>query len=345
MKTQKTPRSYGFHLPSLAALFLVAGFLLTGCSLLNASDGDAAAPDDPVEDPADGMARAECAVDPAAVTFFDALPAETQRQIETARAAAEAFATPEAAAEAGFRPRLGTTPTMGEHWSNPRAGRGGFDPASPNGLMFAPIGGEQQLVGVFYTQRHAEGEPLPEGFHGAYDPWHTHEMQRGPGGQIAMVHLWLVPALEGPFTDHNPYLPYLMAGLPLPPAEQFAEPEQAVRLRKLALALGEAHVPFPNVHLAEERRPALREMLDPHREAIRALVPDLETAMRAEQWSTVNALADRAIAEWEALRVAFTEAVPERMAERYLGASARTMGCVSHHGGGHGSDHNGDHGG
>jgi hypothetical protein len=283
------------------------------------------------------MPMASCTVDPAAVPRVEDLPAETQREIAAARAAVADLATTEAAAAAGYRLFLGTAPTMGQHWVNRSVSRAGtFDPEKPSILMFAPVDGEDHLVGVSYTLRQRAGDPLPKGFTGDADVWHTHDLPRGDG-HIAMVHLWFEPALEGPFTDHNPYLPYLMAGLPLPPAEGFAEAEQAERLRGLALALGEAYAPFPVIERVEERDADLRAALEPHREAIRALVPALEAAYERGDAPAYAAFADEAIGRWLELRETFLASVPERVGQAYLTFSNRTTGCGDHHG--HAGDH------
>lgn len=314
---------------------LLLVFSLGGCDAFSATD---LAPDEDSAPP-ENLPMATCLIDPDAIASEHELPAETRAQIESARAAVAPLSTVEAAEAAGYRLFAGTTPTMGQHWVNPRISAARvFDPERPSILMFAPVGGEERLVGVSYSLRQEEGDPLPEGFHGDYDVWHTHETQRGDG-HVAMVHLWFAPALEGPFTDHNPYLAFEMAGLPTPPADRFAAPEGAERMRHLALALGEAHVPFPNIEVAQERMPALAQALDPYRAEIRALVPALGAAQDRDDWSAYADLADEAIAHWADLREAFVGAVPERAAEGYLGASARAAGC-----GGHGDGHDGDHG-
>jgi hypothetical protein len=281
------------------------------------------------------LPAADCTVDPAHVPTLADLPAETQAQIASARAAAAPLATTEAARAAGYRPFAGTTPTMGQHWVSPRISRAGvFDPERPSILLFAPVDGESRLVGVSYSLRQQGRDPLPEGFDGDADVWHTHATPRGDG-HVAMVHLWFDPALNGPFTDHNPFLGYRMAGLAPPPAERFATPEGATRMRHLALALGEAAVPFTLIERAEARAPALRDVLQPYRDEILALVPALRGARDAGDWTAYDALADEAIGHWAALRADFADAAPDRLVDVYLDASSRTTGCNGHLGGAH----------
>ena len=83
-------------------------------------------------------------------------------QVAAARKAAADLDTPEKARAAGYRPRFGDVPLQGEHWTNPLLVlKGQFDIDHPPMLMFAPVGGEQKLLGVAYAYSVKTGDPLP----------------------------------------------------------------------------------------------------------------------------------------------------------------------------------------
>lgn len=132
---------------------------------------------------------------------------------------------------------------MGEHWYLPDAVRQPLDLARPSTLQYATIDGRKVLVGVAYTYYRHPGEPLPEGFAGADDVWHTHDVTRlaraataerpllraivdrrirrgrvgGGDGRtlLTMVHAWVwSDNPDGMFAGSHRGLPYLRAGLP-----------------------------------------------------------------------------------------------------------------------------------
>ena len=111
-------------------------------------------------------------------------------------------------------------------------------------LQYISVGDRRVLVGVTYGHWQLPGAPMPEGFAGNEDRWHTHDMEslvrrfseresglirwvvdrsldagkwRGPAGrtELAMLHVWLWSENpEGLFANYNPSLPYIRAGLP-----------------------------------------------------------------------------------------------------------------------------------
>ncbi|WP_420127764.1 hypothetical protein [Longimicrobium sp.] len=134
-------------------------------------------------------------------------------------------------------------PLVGEHWYLPEAVRRPLDLARPSTLQYATIDGRKVLVGVAYTYYRRPGEPVPEGFAGAGDVWHTHDVTRlaraataerpllraivdrrirrgrvgGGDGRtlLTMVHAWVWSENpDGMFAGSHRGLPYLRAGLP-----------------------------------------------------------------------------------------------------------------------------------
>ena len=168
-------------------------------------------------------------------------------QIESARAAAAPYGDFAAAKRAGWKPFGDAAPLMGRHYFHP--GNPDYlpgeavDPGRPSNLLYAKIGGRQVLVGLAFNWRLGAGDALPEGFTGARDVFHVHDVARfvaavtedrpllraaarlfvapqfdGDDGvrrdRLAMVHVWTIPNPDGPFASHNRALPFLRLGLP-----------------------------------------------------------------------------------------------------------------------------------
>jgi hypothetical protein len=151
-------------------------------------------------------------------------------QIAEARRVAAQLDTPEKARAAGYRPRFGDVPLQGEHFSNPQLVLAGtFDLEHPPILMFAPIGGEQKLIGVAYAYEVRQDEPVPDAFDGAAI-WHEHPALSLPGKRLVMTHVWFVDSPNGPFAHDNPTLAFLERGIGYPPAGWL----DAATVRKLA---------------------------------------------------------------------------------------------------------------
>ncbi len=170
------------------------------------------------------------------------------REVEAVRAATARYRDHRSAEADGFR-RFGREGAlMGEHWYHPERVRRPLDLARPSTLQYATLGGERVLVGVAYTVYQRPGEPLPEGFAGDADRWHTHDVVRiarvltedrpvlrwvserrirggraGAGDgrtRLAMVHAWVWrDNPRGLFAQEHTALPYLRAGLPASFAE------------------------------------------------------------------------------------------------------------------------------
>jgi len=242
------------------------------------------------------------------------------------------------------------TPFQGQHWLHRwRVFNGSEDLDDPSFVMYLPVGGRWVVAGLAYSERVDDGTPVPDRLGGAKAAWHLHqpcavvpgegaaladgeEDCRARGGvprppAIAMVHAWTVPNPEGPFAHDNVALPYWVTGLEQPTAADLATRSRARRVRALGLALGESYgaiMPYARLVEAVATMPGLGDSLAVHRGAIAALVPQLRTA----SGRGFDALAARAIREWEALRRLYTAAAPspeiraqlERQHERALGA-------------------------
>ena len=183
----------------------------------------------------------------AAALLLPAAAPASDAQIEAARAAAAPYGELAAAKRAGWRPFGDAAPLMGRHYfhpSNPDYLPGeAVDPARPSNLLYAELGGRQVLVGLAFNWRLGAGDGLPEGFAGARDVFHVHDVARfvaavtedrpllraaarlfvapqfdGDDGvrrdRLAMVHVWTIPNPDGPFSSHNRALPFLRLGLP-----------------------------------------------------------------------------------------------------------------------------------
>lgn len=163
-------------------------------------------------------------------------------QVEAVRAATERYRDHANAVKDGFRLFGQEGPLMGEHWYRRDLVGRPLDLRRPSTLQYANIGGRKVLVGVAYSVYRRPGEPLPEGFAGADDHWHTHDVARlaraatadrpflswlvqrriqrgkvGPDGRnlLTMVHAWVwLDNPEGIFAQEHRALPYLRAGLP-----------------------------------------------------------------------------------------------------------------------------------
>ena len=163
-------------------------------------------------------------------------------QVERVRQATARFHDIDVARREGYRRFGAEGALMGEHWYHPDLVRQPLDLDRPSTLQYATIGGRKVLVGVAYTWYRRPDEPLPEGFAGADDQWHTHDVTRlaraataerpllrsiverrirrgrvGAGDgrtMLTMVHAWIWSENpDGLFAGQHRALPYLRAGL------------------------------------------------------------------------------------------------------------------------------------
>jgi len=192
--------------------------------------------------PASAQAQEHAHAMHAAVSSSARDAAALRAQIEAVRAATERYRDHANAVKDGFRLFGQESPLMGEHWYRRDLVGEPLDLRRPSTLQYANVGGRKVLVGVAYSVYRRPGEPLPEGFVGAEDHWHTHDVARlasaatadrpvlhwlvqrridrgkiGPGGRslLTMVHAWVwLDNPDGMFAQQQRALPYLRAGLP-----------------------------------------------------------------------------------------------------------------------------------
>lgn len=237
-------------------------------------------------------------------------------QVERVRQATARFRDIEVARREGYRLFGAEGALMGEHWYHPDLVRRPLDLERPSTLQYATIDGRKVLVGVAYTSYRRPDEPLPEGFAGGDDQWHTHDVTRlaraataerpllrsiverrirrgrvGAGDgrtMLTMVHAWIWSENpDGLFAQQHRALPYLRAGLP---ASHALDGSEAAALGvSLIVAEGCAQEVRRTDKLAGlSRRQArdLRRACDRHAETVRA--------SRSAAPATLNATAERA---------------------------------------------------
>lgn len=264
--------------------------------------------------------------------------AKAKAQIEAARRAAAPLSTPVAARAAGYVPVFGNVPLQGEHFVRMDLVESGrFVVGRPPVLMFAPVDGKPRLVGAAYAYLHPTRAAMPEGFDGRADHWHSHDdLTNVPGKHLVMTHVWFVDAPGGPFARYNPWLPFLAAGLATPPASALHDAASARRVRELALALALVTQP-PQVTERVERfaGAGLAARVRPHRDCIRALLPQLRAAQKAGDVARYERLAREAVGHSNAMLAAYRASAGSGWMKRALdGAIAEFFaGEHAHHGG------------
>jgi hypothetical protein len=218
--------------------------------------------------------------------------AKADSQIAHAMEVARAWATPEAAKAAGYMPRFGDVPLQGEHFSNrDLVLAGSFDIDHPPVLMFSTIKGVPTLVGVAYAYEVKADEPTPAGFDGDADQWHEHPFLALPGKRLVMTHVWFIPSAGGPFAHDNPALPFLELGVPVPTAGWLDF--DAYRQLGLALAISQDQL-SDRLKMVLAQYPEVGQRTAVERDAIRAIVPQLEAAQKAGNAARYRTLAGAA---------------------------------------------------
>jgi len=220
--------------------------------------------------------------------------ADADRQrFEAAQQAVAGLTTPEAAIAAGFRPALGDIPGMGVHYVNAERGRDGIHVDQPDHLMFAPVNGEQKLVGAAYAfiDVPSTDEPIP--FDSDLAHWHDHQQFAPQGMTLHMLHVWFVPSSNGPFAGLNFWLPFHGAGVTPPSACWMSDAELAEQIQRVSFAL----VPSDNELIAQMRArlgaPADEEVPPAGRQEI---LDDLDAAAQANNLNQWIDAADRFLA-------------------------------------------------
>lgn len=229
------------------------------------------------------------AMDHGAMAIPTAMTPHAKAQVERARQAAAQLDTPEKARAAGYRPRFGDVPLQGEHWTNPALVLAGtFDIDHPPILMFAPIHGVQQLLGVAYAYEVKADAAIPDGFDGAAQ-WHEHPALSLPGKKLVMTHVWFIDSPNGVFAHDNPTLAFLERGLTYPPPGWLDQ----TSMRKLALTLqlAQNRAPGSSRAINGPRNDSLVAVLMQERAQVDSLVPSLESARKAENRAAYRAIA------------------------------------------------------
>jgi hypothetical protein len=265
-----------------------------------------------------------------------ALTPKAIAQIDSVRKSVAQFADPRVAEDSGYEPVFGLVPLQGVHYVRPDLIKGGkFDLTRPPVLMYAPVNGTPNLVGVAYAYEHPRTQPVPEGFDGRSDDWHTHdELSRDPNEHIVMVHLWLTDAPGGPFARYNPYLPYMAASLKRPSASELtANTARGERARRFAFALAIATHPPQLFDVLESRAGAeLTRVAYPHRRALMTVVDSLERAERRGDKATYDRLVTETIAHSDALMAAYRGTVKSPQAREFLDKALDELMGVGHEG-------------
>ena len=250
------------------------------------------------------------------------LSAKAQAQIDSVRRAVSRYADPQTAEDAGYQPVFGLVPLQGVHYVRPDLVRDStFNLTKPPVLMYAPVAGKPKLVGVAYAYEHPRSRPVPEGFDGPNDDWHTHdELSRDPSEHIVMVHLWLTDAPDGPFARYNPYLPYMAASLKRPSASQLtAMTAKGERARRFAFALAIATHPPQLFDVLETRGgPELTKVAYPHRRALVMLLDSLRVADEQGDRAAYDRIVTTAIAHTDSLMAAYRGTVRSPQARAFI---------------------------
>ncbi len=264
------------------------------------------------------------------------LTPKARAQIDTVRRAVARFADPQTAEDAGYVPVFGLVPLQGMHYVRVDLVESGkFDLAQPPVLMYAPVKGTPELVGVAYAYEHPRARPVPEGFDGPSDDWHAHdELSRDPNEHIVMVHVWLTDAPGGPFARYNTWLPYMAASLVRPSAAELtATNPRGERARRFAFALAIATHPPQLFDLLETRGgPELTSRAYPHRRALMGVVDSLESAQRRGDKRAYDRLVATTLAHSDSLMAAYRGTIRSPRAREFVDMALDELMGLGHEG-------------
>lgn len=229
--------------------------------------------------------------------------AADRRQIDTVVRAITPLGTKDAASAAGFQPRFGWIPTMGEHWvSIPQMTTTGrqTNRAKPSQLLFSKIDGRDSLVGAAYAYITANNDTVRPVLFDGHPAWHEHPDLAPEGLTLVMLHVWFVPSPDGPFAGTNPNLPFWAAGLAAPDEKRMSDSLFAGMVRRASLALAEVADTtsiFPRLKLRPEVGPAVAA----RRDTVRSLIPELLSAQRARDTARWDRAAMKVAAQWDGM--------------------------------------------
>lgn len=230
------------------------------------------------------------------------ISAADRREIQSVAKAVAPLGTTSAAAAAGFQPKFGWIPTMGEHWvSIPKMTNGRqTDRTAPSQLMFSKIGGKDSLVGAAYGYITADNDTVRPALFDTHPAWHEHPDLAPDGTTLVMLHVWFVPSPDGPFAGTNPNLPFWAVGLSAPDSARMRDTAFASMVRRASLALAEAADSssiFPTLKL----RPEVARSIAIRRDSVRPLIDQFRAAERSHDAARWAATARKAAAQWDGM--------------------------------------------
>lgn len=242
------------------------------------------------------------------------ISAKTRQEIAEVFAALTPLSTTTAAQAAGFEPQFGWIATMGVHWVDlarmTKTAQSTLK--APDNLMFSRINGRDSLVGAAFAYITAAGDTAVPALFDSHPAWHEHENLAPPGQTLVMLHVWFVPSPDGPFAGTNPNLPFWAVGLDAPDAARMHDPAFSARIRRAALAIGEA-TDSTSIFPRLGGRPALQPLLAPKRDSVRTVIAELLAAQKASDAPRWDRAAERAAALWDSIYQAYltTARTPE----------------------------------
>jgi hypothetical protein len=181
---------------------------------------------------------------------------------------------------------------MGPPHENTERGVDGIHVDQPDHLMFAPVNGQQTLVGAAYAFIDVPDTDEPIPFDSDLAHWHDHPQFAPQGQTLHMLHVWFVPSSNGPFAGLNFWLPFHGAGITPPSACWMSDTELADQIQRVSFAL----VPSDNELIAQMRA----RLGAPAEEALPAdrpdVLADLDAAARASNLNQWVDAADRFLA-------------------------------------------------
>jgi hypothetical protein len=260
------------------------------------------------------------------------LSAKTRQQIAEVSATLTPLSSTKAAQAAGFEPQFGWIATMGIHWVDVARMTKSAQSVlkSPDNLMFSRINGRDSLVGAAYAYFTAVGDTAVPSLFDSRPPWHEHESLAPPGQTLVMLHIWFVPSPDGPFAGTNPNLPFWAAGLDAPDPARMHDAAFNSRVRRAALAIGEA-TDSTSIFPRLGGRPALQPLLAPKRDSVRVVISELLAAQKASDAPRWDRAAERAAALWDSIYQAYlTTARTPDVRQRIEHQAAMLLGQHEH---------------
>jgi hypothetical protein len=129
--------------------------------------------------------------------------APKDQELDRARSATTRFATLSAAIADGYEDINVVMPGMGRHFMKKSLVDDRFEVDKPEILVYANVGGTEQLVAVEYAVPLDKSTTAPLGFTGDEDLW-----DRNTGFQLWLLHAWVHRANpSGVFNPTNPTVP------------------------------------------------------------------------------------------------------------------------------------------